>query len=164
MDAQRAVSLVRSKASDWGVDPKRIGVLGFSAGGHLGAWVSTNADKRAYEPVDDTDKASIRPDFAVLIYPGGVIKRGTDQLAPEIRVTSETPPTFLVHATNDSSENSALLYLALKRAGRPRRASHLLHRRPRLRHASRHPALRRLAQTLRGVAQDPGHPQGRLGR
>jgi acetyl esterase/lipase len=119
MDAQRAISLVRSKAGDWGVDPKRVGVLGFSAGGHLGAWVSTNADKRAYEPVDDNDKVSIRPDFAVLIYAGGVVKRGSDQLAPEIRVNSETPPTFLVHATNDSSENSALLYLALKRAGVP---------------------------------------------
>jgi acetyl esterase/lipase len=119
MDAQRALSIVRSKASDWGVEPKKIGVLGFSAGGHLGAWVSTNFDKRAYEPVDESDKAGIRPDFAVLIYPGGVIKRGSDQLSPEIRVTSETPPTFLVHATNDSSENSALLYLALKRAGVP---------------------------------------------
>ena len=119
MDAQRALSIVRGKASDWGVDPKRVGVLGFSAGGHLGAWVSTNSDKRSYEAVDDSDKAGIRPDFAVLIYPGGVIKRGSDQLAPEIRVTSETPPTFLVHATNDSSENSALLYLALTRAGVP---------------------------------------------
>jgi acetyl esterase/lipase len=119
MDAQRALSIVRSKASDWGVEPKKIGVLGFSAGGHLGAWVSTNFDKRAYEAVDESDKAGIRPDFAVLIYPGGVIKRGSDQLSPEIRVTSETPPTFLVHATNDSSENSALLYLALKRAGVP---------------------------------------------
>lgn len=119
MDAQRAISLVRSKAADWGIDPKRIGVLGFSAGGHLGAWVSTNADKRAYEPVDESDKVSIRPDFAILIYAGGVVKRGSDQLAPEIRVNSETPPTFLVHATNDSAENSALLYLALKRAGVP---------------------------------------------
>ncbi len=119
MDAQRAVSLVRSKAADWGIDAKRVGVLGFSAGGHLGAWVSTNADRRAYEAIDESDKVSIRPDFAVLIYAGGVTKKGSDQLTPEIRVNSETPPTFLVHATNDSSENSALLYLALKRAGVP---------------------------------------------
>ncbi len=119
MDAQRAMSLVRGKAADWGVDPKKVGVLGFSAGGHLGAWLSTNADKRVYEPVDDSDKVSIRPDFAILIYAGGVVKRGSDQLAPEIRVNSETPPTFLVHATNDSAENSALLYLALKRASVP---------------------------------------------
>jgi len=121
MDAQRAVSLVRSKADDWGVDPKRIGVLGFSAGGHLAAWVSTNSDKRDYESIDKVDSVDCRPDFAVLVYPGGVVKRGTDQLAPEIRVTSQTPPMFFVHAGDDrvSPENSILLYLALKRAGAP---------------------------------------------
>jgi acetyl esterase/lipase len=120
MDAQRALSLVRSKADDWGLDPKRIGILGFSAGGHLGAWASTNSDKRSYEAIDAADRADCRPDFAVLIYPGGVIQRGTDQLTPEIRVTSQTPPTFLVHATDDpGSENSVYLYLALKRAGVP---------------------------------------------
>ena len=69
MDAQRALSLVRSKAKEWGIDPKRIGMLGFSAGGHLTAWTSTNFDKRAYEPIDDVDKVSCRPDFTVLIYP-----------------------------------------------------------------------------------------------
>jgi acetyl esterase/lipase len=96
-------------------------MLGFSAGGHLTAWTSTNFDKRAYEPVDAADKASLRPDFAVQIYPGGVIKRGTDQLSPEIQITSETPPTFFVHAHNDkgSTENSVMQYLALKRAGVP---------------------------------------------
>jgi acetyl esterase/lipase len=120
MDAQRAISLVRSKADDWGLDPKRIGILGFSAGGHLGAWASTNYDKRSYEPIDAADKADIRPDFAVLIYPGGVIKKGTDQLTSDIRITSQTPPTFLVHATDDpGNENSVYLYLALKRATVP---------------------------------------------
>jgi len=119
-DAQRAVSLVRSKAGDWGIDAKRIGVLGFSAGGHLGAWVSTNYERRPYEPVDDVDKVDCRPDFAVLIYPGGVVKGG-NELSPRIQVTSKTPPTFLAHANDDpvSPENSALLYLALKRAGVP---------------------------------------------
>jgi acetyl esterase/lipase len=121
MDAQRAVGLVRSKAAEWGVDPKRIGMLGFSAGGHLAAWAATNFEHRSYDPIDDADKVSCRPDFAVMIYPGGVVKRGSDQLAPEIRVTSQTPPSFFAHAGDDkvSPENSVLMYLALKRAGVP---------------------------------------------
>ena len=121
MDAQRAIGLVRSKVADWGVDPKRIGMLGFSAGGHLTAWAATNFDKRAYDPVDAADQASCRPDFAVLIYPGGVVKRKTAELAPEIRVTSQTPPCFFAHAGDDrvNSENSVAMYLAVKRAGVP---------------------------------------------
>ena len=121
MDAQRAVGLVRSKAADWGLDPKRIGVLGFSAGGHLAAWSSTNYDKRAYDAVDAADETSCRPDFAVMVYPGGVTKRGSSELAPEIRVTSQTPPSFFAHAGDDrvSPENSVQMYLALKRAGVP---------------------------------------------
>jgi acetyl esterase/lipase len=121
MDAQRSLSIVRSKAADWGIDPKRIGILGFSAGGHLAAWASTNYDKRAYEPIDAVDKVDCRPDFAVVIYPGGVIKRGTDELAPEIRVTSETPPMFIAQSNDDQVGplNSVYLYIALKRAGVP---------------------------------------------
>lgn len=121
MDAQRALSLLRSNAADWGIDAKRIGILGFSAGGHLGAWTSTNFDHRSYEPVDAVDRVDCRPDFAALIYSGGVIKKRTSELTPEIRVTSQTPPMFLVHASNDnvSPENSVQLYLALKRAGVP---------------------------------------------
>src|SRR5262249_20395631 len=68
-DAQRAMSVVRSKAKEWGIDPKRIGMLGFSAGGHLTAATATNFDKRTYEAIDDTDRVSSRPDFAVLVYP-----------------------------------------------------------------------------------------------
>jgi acetyl esterase/lipase len=119
MDAQRAISLVRSKAAEWGVDPKRIGVLGFSAGGHLAAWAATNFDKRAYPEVDASDQASCRPDFAVVIYPGGVVKRGTAELSPEIRVTPQTPPCFFAQAHDDrvNAENSVAMYLALKRAG-----------------------------------------------
>jgi acetyl esterase/lipase len=119
MDAQRAISLVRSKVADWGVDPKRIGVLGFSAGGHLAAWAATNFDKRAYNLVDASDQASCRPDFAVVIYPGGVVKRGTAELSPEIRVTPQTPPCFFAQAHDDrvNAENSVAMYLALKRAG-----------------------------------------------
>ncbi len=118
-DAQRAVSLVRKNAKEWGIDPARIGILGFSAGGHLSAAASTNFDKRQYEPVDDDDGICCRPDFTVLVYPAYLTEG--DNLAPEIRVTQETPPTFFVHADNDriSSENSARMYLALKKAGVP---------------------------------------------
>jgi acetyl esterase/lipase len=120
MDAQRALSLVRSKATEWGIDPKRIGMLGFSAGGHLTAWAATNFDKRAYEPVDETDKVSCRPDFAVLIYPAYLVRKD-DQLAPDIRVSKETPQTFFAHASNDpiSPQNSVAMYLALRKAGVP---------------------------------------------
>lgn len=121
-DAQRAVSLVRSRASEWGIDPKRIGLLGFSAGGHLTAWAATNHDKRAYEPVDAADRTSSRPDFAVMIYPGGVIRKDNPgELSPEIRITAETPPSFLAHAYDDpvSPENSIRLFLALKAAKVP---------------------------------------------
>src|SRR5206468_9683787 len=72
-DAQRAVSLIRSHAGEWGIDAKRIGVLGFSAGGHLSATLSTNYDQRAYSPIDEADKVSCRPDFTVLIYPAYLI-------------------------------------------------------------------------------------------
>lgn len=119
MDAQRAMSLVRSHAKEWGIDPDRIGILGFSAGGHLAAATSTNFDKRRYEPIDDIDKVSMRPDFAILIYPAYLATK--DKLAPEIRVQKNTPPTFFAHAGDDgvSPENSVAMYLALKRAGVP---------------------------------------------
>ncbi len=121
MDAQRSISFVRSKATEWGLDAKRIGVLGFSAGGHLAAWSATNFDKRAYDKIDATDEASCRPDFAVMVYPGGVIKRGAHELSPEIHVTSQTPPCFFAHANDDkvSPENSVAMYLALRSAKVP---------------------------------------------
>jgi acetyl esterase/lipase len=120
-DAQRALSLVRSKAKEWELDPARVGILGFSAGGHLAAWASTNSDKRSYEPVDDSDKTDCKPDFAVTIYPGGMLQPNTDQLKPEILVTSQSPPTFLAVASDDrgSAESTLFYYLALKRAGVP---------------------------------------------
>src|SRR5436190_5433624 len=121
-DAQRALSLVRSKAADWGVDPARIGFLGFSAGGHLTANVSTNFDRRAYEPIDDADKASCRPDFAVLVYPGGILdKQDKEKLRDQIRVSKDTPPSFLVVSTDDagSAPGTVRLYLAPKSAGVP---------------------------------------------
>jgi acetyl esterase/lipase len=120
-DAQRALSLVRSKATEWGIDPNRVGMLGFSAGGHLTASAATNFDKRAYEPADPVDKVSCRPDFAVLIYPGYLVPKDSRELASDIRVRKDCPPMFFAHAGDDrvSPENSVRMYLALKRAGVP---------------------------------------------
>jgi acetyl esterase/lipase len=120
-DAQRALSLVRSRADEWHLDPKRIGILGFSAGGHLAASASTNFDKRAYEPVDDADKVSCRPDFAVLVYPGYLVGKDGDPLNPDIRIRKECPPTFFAHAADDPvpADNSVKMYSALRRAGVP---------------------------------------------
>ena len=110
-----------AKASEWKLDAKRIGMLGFSAGGHLTAATATNFDKRAYKTIDNLDEISSRPDFAVMIYPGGLVEKGTIELRPDIRVTKETPPLFFAHASNDpvSVENSIGMYLAGKRAGVP---------------------------------------------
>ena len=118
-DAQRAVSLVRAKAAQWQLDPKRIGILGFSAGGHLAAAAAANFDRRQYPPLDEVDQVSCRPDFAVLVYPAYLVVG--EQLAPEIRVSAETPPVFFAHAADDriSPENSIRMFLALKQAGVP---------------------------------------------
>jgi len=118
-DAQRALRLVRFRAKDWNINPQRIGVLGFSAGGHLTANLSNNHDERAYEPVDDADKVSARPDFALPIYPAYLwLKDQGDKLAPELKITTNTPPTFLVQTEDDGIrvENSLFYYLALKQA------------------------------------------------
>ncbi len=120
-DAQRALSLVRSKAKEWHLDPKRIGILGFSAGGHLAASASTNFDQRAYDSMDEIDKISCKPDFTVLVYPAYLLTKDEKELAPEIRVRKGCPPTFFAHANDDpiKPDNSARMYLALKRAGVP---------------------------------------------
>ena len=113
-DAQRAIRLARSQAVEWGYQPDRIGILGFSAGGHLAATASTNFDRPGYEPQDNIDKLSARPDFSILIYPAYLVEKG--QLTPEIRVTEQTPPAFLVHAYDDgvTPESSLRYALALK--------------------------------------------------
>jgi acetyl esterase/lipase len=119
-DAQRAISLTRAKATEWGVDPARIGLLGFSAGGHLTAHAATNGDQRAYEGVDAADKASCRPDFAVMIYPGGVLdKADPSKLSPRLRVSKDTPPSFLAVSTDDkgSAPGTLRIYAALREAG-----------------------------------------------
>jgi acetyl esterase/lipase len=120
-DAQRALSLVRSKAAGLGIDAGRLGILGFSAGGHLAASAAANFDRRAYAPVDAVDEVNCRPDFAVLVYPAYLIAKDKDEPAPDIRIRKECPPMFLVHAGDDrlKADNSVLTYLALKRAGVP---------------------------------------------
>lgn len=121
-DAQRAVGLVRARAAEWGLDPQRIGILGFSAGGHLAATASNNYEKRTYEPVDDADKASCRPDFAVLIYPAYLtVKEQGDKVAPELPITANTPQTFLVMTQDDSVrvESALFYYFGLKQAKVP---------------------------------------------
>lgn len=121
-DAQRAVSLVRSRAKELGVDPHRIGMIGFSAGGHLAIATATSFEKRTYESIDDVDKISCRPDFAVLAYSGYLKAKDKDALAPGLSIPEKTPPVFLVHGGEDiisTPEHSLFMYLALKRAGIP---------------------------------------------
>jgi acetyl esterase/lipase len=121
-DAQRAVSLVRSKAKEWGIAPDRIGMVGFSAGGHLAVATATSFEKRTYEPMDEIDKISCRPDFAVPVYSGYLKAKDKDELAPGLQVPKGTPPMFLAHGGADiisDPEHSVVMYRALKRAGVP---------------------------------------------
>ncbi|HZZ72883.1 MAG TPA: alpha/beta hydrolase [Pirellulales bacterium] len=116
-DAQRALGLVREHATEWGIDPKRVGILGFSAGGHLAAAASTNYQTRTYPPIDGADKLSCRPDFTILIYPAYLVKNNdVTQLAPELKVTANTPPAFIVMTEDDpvKVENAYGYALALK--------------------------------------------------
>jgi acetyl esterase/lipase len=122
-DAQRTMGLLRLHASQYHIDPHKIGVLGFSAGGHLSTDISTHFTKRAYAPVDAADKESCRPDFAVVLYPGHLwINERKFELSPYVPVTRQTPPTFIVQAENDPVDNinnSLVYYIALKNAGVP---------------------------------------------
>ncbi len=119
-DAQRAVTLLRHSAKELGIDPERIGMLGFSAGGNLTAATCLSGGKLCYEPVDDACKQSPVPNFALLVYPAYLADKGGG-LKPEYVVTKDSPPMFLVHSSDDpvSSENSVALYLALTRNGVP---------------------------------------------
>jgi len=103
-DAQRALGLVRSHAAAWGINPHRIGVLGFSAGGHLSAAVSNNFAARTYPAVDGSDGVDCRPDFTVMVYPAYLNdETQPDHVAPELHVTATTPPTFIVQTEDDKS-------------------------------------------------------------
>ncbi|MEO8746551.1 MAG: alpha/beta hydrolase [Rhodanobacter sp.] len=131
-DAQRTLGLLRQHAAQWHIDPHKIGVIGFSAGGHLVAAVSTHFAHRTYPPVDAADRESCRPDFAIAIYPGHLWAHEDEDratrdethldLRPDIRVTADTPPTFLLQAGDDDVdgvEQSLAYYVALHKAGVP---------------------------------------------
>lgn len=131
-DAQRTLGLVRQHAAQWHVDPHKVGVIGFSAGGHLVAAVSTHFAQRTYPPVDAADKLSCRPDFAIALYPGHLWAHEDEDratrdetalsLRPDIRVRADTPPTFLLQAEDDhvdGVEQSLAYYVALQKAGVP---------------------------------------------
>lgn len=123
-DAQRTLGLVRFHAAEWHIDPHRIGVIGFSAGGHMVAALSTHFDKRRYPIIDEADKESCRPDFAIALYPGHLwsAEKKFFGLNPDIRISSRTPPTFLLQAEDDPVDNvnnSLVYFAALKKAGVP---------------------------------------------
>lgn len=139
LDAQRAIRLVRQNAATWNIDPAKVGVMGFSAGGHLASTLSTQYLHELDRPKDAIDALSARPDFSVLVYPvitfqddavhGGsrknligenASKELKDRFSAELNVNTETPPTFLVHAQDDKGvpiENSILYYQALHKNG-----------------------------------------------
>jgi len=141
LDAQRAIRLVRSHAADWKVDPAKVGVMGFSAGGHLVSTLDTHFDAGNSQAADPVDKQSCRPDFTVLVYAvismkDGVTHPGSKQnllgpnpdpalvasLSNETQVTPQTPPTLFIHAADDDAvpiENSRLMLAALQKAGVP---------------------------------------------
>jgi acetyl esterase/lipase len=121
-DAQRALGIVRQHAGKWMIAPDRTGILGFSAGGHLAATLSNQYEKRIYPRGDEADDQSCRPSFALLIYPAYLVGRnGDNTLAPELKVTANTPPTFLAQTEDDGVrvECSLFYYLALKNAKVP---------------------------------------------
>ncbi|MET0465209.1 MAG: alpha/beta hydrolase [Chitinophagaceae bacterium] len=123
-DAQRAVALVRSNAAAWKIDPAKIGVMGFSAGGHLVADVSTNYRRRAYVPLDPIDQISCRPDFGIVFFPGHMSfhASGPYALNRTLPVDKQTPPMFILQAGNDpvdTIQHSLRYYIALKKANVP---------------------------------------------
>ena len=119
-DAQRTLGLVRYHAAEWQIDPHKVGVIGFSAGGHMAATTSTHFDKRIYPTVDAADRESCRPDFAIACYPGHLYNDDYLKLNPNVPVTTNTPPTFLLQAEDDHVDGvgqALTYYIALKNAG-----------------------------------------------
>lgn len=141
MDAQRAIRLVRGLHKKWELDPEKIGIMGFSAGGHLAATLGTQYDRETHPPVDSLDAISARPNFMVLLYPVITFTRDTTHkgsmeallgkapnaaliksFSAELQITPDTPPTLLIHAADDTAvppENSILFYEGLKERGVP---------------------------------------------
>lgn len=120
-DAQRAIGMMRARAEEWKIDPKRVGILGFSAGGHLATMALTSDGSRSYKVDPAFDAASPVPDFAVLIYAAYLLdETDPDKLSPEIRVTETTPPAFLAVAHGDEKfvEGSARFYIEMRRKDR----------------------------------------------
>ncbi|HEX3660563.1 MAG TPA: alpha/beta hydrolase [Acidobacteriaceae bacterium] len=168
-DAQRAMGMVREHAAAWAIDPNKVGVLGFSAGGHLAAALSTHDEKRLYPHVDAADDESCRPDFAIIIYPGylAVAEKGMAFNA-NIPVTAQTPPAFLVQAEDDPVhvENAIEYFMALKKAGVPAelhvytRGGHGYGLRPTNLPITHWPALAATwLKTIGMVGQETGSPQ-----
>ncbi|GEP92076.1 Acetyl esterase/lipase [Chitinophaga terrae (ex Kim and Jung 2007)] len=124
-DAQRAIRIVRSRAAEWKINPDKIGMLGFSAGGSLAARASTLYNTQTYSPVDKLDSASARPDFAVLIYPAYLDNGPNNTLTPELKVDAQTPPTFLFGTADDYFGNSVLVMAAALRKAKVNVEQHL---------------------------------------
>lgn len=118
-DIQRAVRLARARGADWNIDPARLGVIGFSAGGHLSACASTGFARPAYPPIDDSDRLSARPDFAILVYPAYLDTKG-GTVAPELDLSADIPPSLIIHSEDDKSfiSGSRIYDAALTAAGR----------------------------------------------
>ena len=119
-DAQRALGIVRHNAITWGINPKKIGILGFSAGGHLSATAMTNYHKRTYPLIDKVDQVSCRPDFGVLVYPAYLVDNQTKtNLASEVKITKNTPPAIFIHAGDDriTADGSVQMWLTMRRMG-----------------------------------------------
>ena len=126
--------LVRSRAAEWRINPERIGIVGFSAGGHLALATATGFANRLYEPIDAVDAVSSRPDFAIACYPGYLKVKDKDEIRADLKIPPDTPPIFLripptttCPMEGSIPDNSVLMYLALKRAGIPDRAARLCH-------------------------------------
>lgn len=108
-DAQRALRIIHKNAARWNIDPEKIGIMGFSAGGSLSARTSILFNKKTYSPVDEADSLSCRPAFAMLIYPAYLDQGPNKTLTPELELTKETPPVFIFQTADDQYGNSALV-------------------------------------------------------
>ncbi|MDP3070481.1 MAG: alpha/beta hydrolase [Opitutaceae bacterium] len=118
-DAQRAMGLVRAHAAAWQIDPQRIGILGFSAGGATAAYAALLGEERKYPAVDRSDEQRCRPDFALLIYSAGFVQRAETEFKSPVPLTKDVPPMFMVHAFDDGVpvQNTLLLAAAVKKLG-----------------------------------------------